>query len=317
MFCQGNRQKGVVLDKKDRIDLFGGSVLLIFSGVLGLNQVLIKLVNEGLQPVFSAGLRSAVALVFVLGYALWRRKKLSIRDGSLPAGLMTGTLFATEFVFLFMALDYTTVTRVSIFFYSMPVWMTIGAHFVLPGDRMTPSKLAGLALAMIGVVWAFADRGTGGGSIIGDILCTLGAMCWAAIGLSARVSRLSRSTPEMQLIYQLAVSTVILLPLSLVFGPLIRDLALWHIGVFAFMAIGVAAAGFLIWFWILSIYPASEVASYSFLAPVFGVIFGWVILGEKLSVTIIGALALVSLGIVLINRRPSVQIVASRSVKSL
>ncbi len=306
----------MILDKKNRVDLFGGTVLLLFSGVLGLNQVLIKLVNEGLQPVFSAGLRSAVALVFVLGYALWRRKRLSIRDGSLVAGLVTGTLFATEFVFLFLALDYTTVTRVSIFFYSMPIWMTIGAHFFLPDQRMTATKLMGLLLAMAGVVWAFADRGTGGGSIVGDILCTLGAICWAAIGLSARVSRLNRSTPEMQLIYQLAVSAVILLPLSLFFGPLVRALELWHLGVFAFMTIGVVSVGFLVWFWVLSIYPASEVASYSFLAPVFGVVFGWFILGEDLGVTIVGALALVSFGIVLINRRPRDQSRASLSVRS-
>jgi len=104
------------LEKKDRIDLFGASTLVAFSILLGLNQVMIKLVNGGLQPVFSAGLRSAVALVLVLSYALWRRKRLSIRDGSLKAGLFSGALFAIEFVFLFMALDFTTVTRVSIFF---------------------------------------------------------------------------------------------------------------------------------------------------------------------------------------------------------
>jgi len=50
-------------------------------------------------------------------------------------------------------------------------------------------------------------------------------------------------------------------------------------------------------------------ASFGFLSPVFGVFFGWLILGEALSVSVIGGLILVSVGIVLINkkqRRPAI-----------
>jgi drug/metabolite transporter (DMT)-like permease len=292
------------LDKKDRIDLFGGSALLALSIMLGLNTVMIKVVNDGLQPVFSAGARSACAFFIVLAYAMWRRKNLSISDGSLVPGVITGVLFAVEFIFLFVALDYTTVTRVSIFFYTMPIWMALGAHFLVDGERITSRKALGLVIAMIGVIWAFADRGTGGGNIIGDILVTIGAMCWAAIGLTARVSKMNRAVPEMQLLYQLAISTVILLPLAFLMGPVIRELELWHLAIFAVMVIGVVSVGFLVWFWILSIYPPSEMASYSFLAPVFGVIFGWLFLGEQIGLTIIGALTLVSVGIVLINQKP-------------
>lgn len=292
------------MQRRDKIDLFGGSALLALSLMLGLNQVLIKVTNDGLQPVFSAGLRSGLAFCCVLLWALWRGRHLTIRDGSLGPGILTGILFAIEFVFLFLALDYTTVARVSIFFYSMPVWMTIGAHLFLPDDKINPKKMLGLSLSMIGVAWAFADRGAGGGSILGDVLCTIGAMCWAAIGLIARVSKMNRAVPEMQLLYQLSVSAIILLPLSLFFGPLLRELEPVHLALFAIMVIGVVSIGFLTWFWLLSIYPASEMASYSFLAPVFGVIFGWLFLGEQIGLTIIGALTLVSLGIVLINHKP-------------
>jgi len=292
------------MERKDRIDLFGGTTLMMFSALLGLNQVMIKLVNGGLQPVFSAGLRSALSLVIVLGFALWRGQRLGIRDGSLVPGILTGILFGSEFVFLFLALDYTTVARASIFFYSMPIWMALGAHFLVPGERITAVRALGLLLAMAGVIWAFSDRGAGSGNALGDILCTIGAMFWAAIGLTARLSRMNRATPEMQLLYQLAVSSVILIPLSLLFGPLIRDLQIWHLGIFAVMVIGVVSVGFLLWFWLLSIYPASDMAAFSFLAPVFGVIFGWLILGEQIGVTIIGALVLVCAGIVLISRKP-------------
>ncbi|MBZ0130013.1 MAG: DMT family transporter [Rhodobacteraceae bacterium] len=296
------------MERKDHIDLLGGTALLLLSLMLGLNQVMIKVVNDGMQPVFSAGMRSVLAFVLVLAYALWRKKRLTIRDGSLVAGIVTGILFALEFISLFLALDYTTVTRVSIFFYSMPIWMTLGAHFWIKGERITTRKAIGLALAMAGVVWAFSDRGTGGGSLLGDVMCTIAAMCWAGIGLIARVTKMNRSTPEMQLLYQLSVSALILMPLAFLLqgqiGPVIRDLQMWHLAVFAVMVVGVVAIGFLVWFWILSIYPSSEMASYAFLSPVFGVIFGWLLLDEVISLTIIGALVLVSAGIVLINRKP-------------
>ncbi len=74
-------------------------------------------------------------------------------------------------------------------------------------------------------------------------------------------------------------------------------------GMFAFQVIGVACIGFLSWFWILSIYPASDMASFGFLAPVFGVIFGGLILGEEITLNIAAALALVGTGIALVNRR--------------
>ena len=76
--------------------------------IFGLNQVMIKVVNVGLQPVFQAGLRSVCALVVVFIYALVRRKHLSVTDGSLKPGIITGILFATEFIFLF-TIKYRTI----------------------------------------------------------------------------------------------------------------------------------------------------------------------------------------------------------------
>jgi drug/metabolite transporter (DMT)-like permease len=92
-----------------------------------------------------------------------------------------------------------------------------------------------------------------------------------------------------------------LIPVAFFFGPFIRDLQLLHIFLFGFQVIGIVSIGFVLWFWVLSIYPASDMASFSFLAPVFGVIFGWLVLGENIGITIVGSLFLVSVGIILIN----------------
>ena len=146
------------MDRKDRIDALGATLLVGFSMLLGLNQVLVKLVNSGLAPVFQAGLRSPCAFLPVLLYALYARKKLSINDGSLIPGIVCGFFFASEFLLLFQALDYTTVARASVFFYTMPFWLAVAAHFLIPGERLTTVRIAGLALAVAGIAWALLEK---------------------------------------------------------------------------------------------------------------------------------------------------------------
>ncbi len=293
------------MERKDRIDALGGAVLLSFSLLMGLNQVMIKLVNAGLQPVFQAGLRSAFAFLPVLAFALLARRRLSLTDGSFWPGILCGGFFATEFLLLFQSVEYTSVARVSVFFYTMPFWVAAGAHFLIPGERLTRVRALGLVLAASGVALALLrnDSPAGEHALFGDLLSLIGAMFWAGIVFLARLTKFSRSSAEMQLLYQLAVSAVVLLAVAPLFGPVIRDMTPALAGIFAFQVIAVVCVGFLAWFWVLKIYPASDMASYSFLAPVFGVLFSWLILHEEISWSVIAALALVAAGIYLVNRR--------------
>ncbi|MEM7508547.1 MAG: DMT family transporter [Pseudomonadota bacterium] len=291
--------------RKDRIDLTGAVMLIWFSALMGLNQPLIKLVNTGLAPVFQAGLRSACAILPVLLYAWLTRKRLGFGGGTLGPGLICGVLFSVEFVMLFTALEFTTASRSAIFFYTMPFWLALGAHVLIPGERLTPIRLLGLGLAIAGVAVALADWGTQAGpdAWIGDLLCLAAALCWAVLALMMRTTALARTSPEMQLLYQLGISAVLLLALAPFLGPLVREMTPALAGIFAFQVLAVVSFGFLGWFWVLSIYPPAKMASFSFLAPVFGVGFGWLILGEALRPSLLVALALVGVGIYLVNRR--------------
>ena len=294
------------MDRKDRIDAFGAVSLVAFSALLGLNQVVIEGVNEGVQPVFAAGLRSAGAVLLLYLWMRVRGGRPQVLPGTAWSGLACGLLFGVEFVFLFVALDLTTVARASVIFYSMPVWLALAAHLLIAGDRLSGRKAVGLALAMAGVAWAILDRpGSGGVSLLGDILALLAAICWAAIAVLARATSFSRVAPAMQLYWQVGVSAVLLLALAPLFGPLLRDIAPVHVAGMAFQIVAVATGAFLFWFWLLKIYPASGVASFSFLSPIFGVAFGWLILGETVGRGLLAALALVCLGLVLINRAPT------------
>jgi len=291
------------MERRTRMDALGAGLLIGMSVQLGLNQAMVKFVNAGLAPVFQSGLRSLCALPIVLVFAVLMRRRLSISDGSLPWGMLNGVLFSAEFLLLFIALDYTTVARVSLFFYLMPIWVAIGAHFLLPDEPLHLNKIAGLGVAVAGVLLALTgDLGSAGERAwLGDLLALAGGMFWAAIALLTRL-KLDDCSAEMNLLYQLAVSSVLLLAAAPLFGDLIRAVTPAIVLIFAAQVLFIVCIGFLLWFWILSVYPTSNMASFGLLTPVFGVLFGWLIFDDPLTPVFIVAIALVSVGVLLVNR---------------
>ena len=171
------------------------------------------------------------------------------------------------------------------------------------GGIVTNPNCSTVVLAMAGVAWALADpQSRGAGNIWGDLLALLASWAWAGIALNVRLTRTSELNPEGQLFWQLAVSAVVLCVVAPLFGPLWRETGLLSLFGLAYGVL-VASLGFMFWLRLMGIYPASDIASFSFLSPVMAVVFGWLVFDEPVGPDFLGALALTSVGIVLINRR--------------
>jgi drug/metabolite transporter (DMT)-like permease len=165
--------------------------------------------------------------------------------------------------------------------------------------------VAGLACAFTGIAVAFADalRLPTRAELIGDALTLGGAVCWGATTVAIKASRRTHLTPNKTLFYQLAGSALILLPLSAAVGePGLRAPSAVAVGALAFQIVIVAFASYLAWFWLLARYPASELSVFSFLTPLFGMAAGALVLGERVGPALAIAMALVALGIYLVNR---------------
>ncbi|GFE51739.1 multidrug DMT transporter permease [Roseobacter cerasinus] len=290
------------------MDAFGATALILFALHLAFNQVVIKVTNGGFNPVFAAGLRSAGAVLVLLIWIRLRGITLRVPRDAIPAGVLSGVFFALEFTCLFLSLDLTTVSRAAVILYSMPIWLALASHFLVSSERLTWVRSLGLALAMGGVALALLDRSDGAAQLTGDLLALVAAISWAGIALCVKITPLSAVPPAQQLMFQVLISAPILLLVSFGFGDLIRDLQPVHVAGLLFQIVAVASLGFLAWLWLMSIYPAASVASFSFLSPVFAVILGWLLLGEQVSLKVWVALALVAAGITLINRRPRRQV---------
>ena len=285
------------------MDVSGAVWLSGFSLILAFNQVVIKLTSGGLQPVFMASLRSFLALA-VLGIWMWSQNiAIFPKRHNIWSALLMGFLFYFEFVLLFQALDWTTVSRASLLFYTMPIWLAISAHFLLPNETLTPKRILGLIFAILGVALALLDRPEEGeASLTGDIMALVGAFGWAGIALCARVTRISEERAETILFAQLLASGPLLLLSALFFGPFVRGVDLFD-GLGLLFQVFVASYGFLLWFRLIGIYEASSVVSFSFLAPVLSVALGWLILAENAGWNLVFALVLVTAGLILINRK--------------
>lgn len=290
--------------RKERLDGVGLAALIAVTFLLAINQIVVKEVNRGLQPVFFAGARSVLAIVFVYAWLKYRGFWDRIRWADLGPGVAIGTVFAIEFLCLFMALDLTAVGRASVIFYSMPLWLAVAAHFWLPNERITPKRGAGLGLAFIGTAWAILSKSPSGhASIAGDMFALVGAWGWAGTAFLARKTRLREAGPEAQLFWMVLISGPILLAASPFFGPLIRDVQPIHWLWLVFQAGVIVAGVFITWLWLLSVYPTSTVASFSFLTPLFAIILGYLIFDEALSFGLMMAAGFVAAGIALINHR--------------
>lgn len=291
------------IERRDVIDGFAITIMLLLTFSWGLNQVAIKVANTGYNPVFLTIARSAIAGVLVYGWCVYRGIRLFQNDGTLRAGILVGALFGLEFILIFLGLDYTTAARGALMINTMPFWVLIGAHFVL-GERITAKKTFGLLLAFIGVALVFADQLSlpDRRALIGDVMCLVAGILWAATTLIIKKSRLSEASAEKTLMYQLAVSALISIPFLPLAGPLLREVSTLATGALLFQAVFVVAFTYVLWFWMIRTYPASGLSSFAFLTPAFGVLCGGFLLNEPLSFNIFAALTLIALGLFVVNR---------------
>ncbi len=287
------------------LDLTAMTILLVLCVSWGLQQVAIKVANRGISPLFQSGIRSVGATAFIWIWMAVRRETLMERDGTLWWGIAAGLLFSAEFILIYWGLDYTHASRAVIFLYMSPFVVALGAQLFIPGEHLRTIQVVGLCCAFAGIVVVFRESLSYPTyeMLIGDGMLAVAAVLWGATTVLIKAGPLARIKPSKTLLYQLAVSAVVL-PLGslaknepgiVLMTPLIA-------GSLVYQTVWVAFITYLAWFWLIRHYPPSRLASFTFLTPLFGVIAGGVLLNEPITGSLVLALVLVGMGIFLVNR---------------
>jgi drug/metabolite transporter (DMT)-like permease len=270
----------------------------------GLSQVSIKVANRGVSPIFQAAVRSIIAASLLALWARLRGMPLLHRDRTLLHGLAIGLFFGTEFVFVYLGLYYTTASHAVIFLYTAPFFVALGAHWLLPAEPLTRRKSVGLALAFVGVLATFWDslHFPTRLQLLGDLLSLTAGFLWAATSVYLKRVVRTSMTPSQMLFYQLGFSAVQLSAMSLLFeSRQVTDLSGVVLASIAYQGIIVAFASYLVWFWLIQVYPVSNISGFTFFTPIFGILLGGLLLQEPLTAKLLIGGGLVTSGMILVN----------------
>jgi drug/metabolite transporter (DMT)-like permease len=293
--------------RKHHLDALAVSLLLACCLFWGFQQILIKTTVGEIPPLWQASIRFVGATALLLGWCAIRGVRLFERDGTLAAGLLAGALFAGEFSCIYIGLRDTTASRLTVFLYTSPFVVALGLAKLVPAERLRPLQWTGLLIAFAAVAVAFSEGFSGGSSarqLRGDALALAAGVLWGSTTLVIRASAMSTISAEKTLFYQVAVTAVAAPVLSLALGEtwsLRYSTYAW--GSVAVQTVIGAFASYLTWMWLLRHYPATQMSSFTFLTPVFALVFGVALLNEPLTIQLMLALCGVAAGIVLVNRR--------------
>ncbi|MCP3872711.1 MAG: DMT family transporter [Desulfobacteraceae bacterium] len=292
-------------NKNAALDVKGIILLIILCASWGLNQVAIKVAIQDIPPIIQAGIRSIGSAILVLIWMKLCSIPVLTKDKSLFWGILAGLLFSAEFIFIYWGLNFTNASRAVIFINTSPFAVAIGAQFFIPGENINKSQAIGLCLAFIGILIAFNESINlpTKQMLIGDIMLTIAAIIWGATTVLIKASPLAVIAPSKTLLYQLAVSAVVLPIVSIIFRePQIETLSILTFGSIFYQIFWIAFITYIAWFWLISNYAVSRLASFTFLTPIFGVIAGALFLNEQITIYLLCALFLVGSGIYLVNR---------------
>jgi len=292
------------LPMRRALDLRAVVLVLLLCVIWGIQQVAIKFVAADVPPVMQLAIRFAGASVVFGFWVAATEGRRAFGDGTLRSGLLLGLMFALEFVLAGSALLHTTAAHTTVFLYSAPIFTALGLQF-LPEERLARAQWIGIGAAFAGIILAFV--GPGGRPVAelvyGDSLALLGGAAWGLSNVVLRRGRVGRAAAAKTVLYQVGTATLLLAAFAALTGQTQVELSSMTILALLFQTLVIAISSYLIWFWLLRHYLTSRLMLLSLLTPLFGVLFGAALLGDRIDLRFgLGAM-LVLTGVLVVNFR--------------
>jgi len=274
--------------------------------VWGSTWLAIKVGLGSLPPLLFAGIRFFIAWGLLLTYALAMRMEFPRDKTSWRAMLFLGlTQITIPYALVFWGEQYTTAGLSAVLFATVPFFVAVFAHLILPDERLSAWKLAGILVSFIGVTIIFSrelmvtDNSFWGGLAL--IVGAGSAGCANVVG-----KKYSQSiNPIVNVLVQMGIGALLLT----VGGTLLEREASLHFdqtSIFAvlYLAVAGSAFAFVALYWLFTRMEVTRVSLFTFITPIVAVILGWLILGEKMDLNVAFGAALILVGVILVNQIP-------------
>jgi drug/metabolite transporter (DMT)-like permease len=278
------------------------TVLLLAS--FGANAVAVKISFTGIGVYTSAGIRFALAALFIIIWIRATGRSLAISSRNLKRALILGIAFTIQLSLFYKGISLTTATRAILIGNLQPFFLLFFAHFFIPGDTFTLRKLAGLLLGISGIILLINPQSVlSGAHNNGDVMILGSTVLWAATAVYIKLI-IEEMLPSHIVLYQLLFSA----PLFLLEGFLWDTTMISHIdgaviGSMLFQSAVTGSLGFIAWNTLIKKYGTVALHSYLFIMPIAGVSLSWLLLGEDVTTLVFASLALVVAGIIVVNSK--------------
>lgn len=271
-----------------------GLLALLVVVVWGLNFVVIKVGLHNMPPLMLAGLRFLLVAFPALFF---------VARPKIPFRLLLGyglTISFGQFAFLFCAINFGMPAGLASLVLQAQAFFTIILGALVFGERLQGKQLAGIALAVVGVL-VLAEASLNGQhvALLGFLLTLAAAFCWASGNIfNKKIMQLETRPAVMSLVVWSALIPIVpfMAASYLLDGPTVMlhslvTLDLTTVLSLIYLAFVATIVGYGIWGALLGRYETWRVAPLSLLVPVVGIASAALLLDEKLgALQLVGAL---------------------------
>src|ERR1044072_8444705 len=283
--------------------------------IWGSTYLAIRYAVETIPPLFVAGLRHLIAGALLFGWCWWRGLR-PVRQQWFATIVLAALFFLIGHGTLHWA-EQTLPSGVAAFLLAIePVFVAILVS-ATHRSGFTPSLLSGLLLGLFGVGLIIGDEvRTGSSELLKSLIVLIGAASWSIGSIYSRSKKL-HPDPRMSAAMSLLAGSLMLLVVGLITGEGAR-LHVSAVSSKSFLAlVYLTVAGSLVaysaYFWLLSRFPPTLVATHTYVNPLVAVVLGWAIGGEALTARFLFGGVLVIAAIALVGRANSRKATAARS----
>jgi len=294
----GNRTNGGLLP---------GLVFTFLCFVWGSTWLAIKVGLGSLPPITFAGIRFVIASSLLASYAIAKRVEFPKDANSWRVMLFLSlSQIAVPYALAFWGEQYMTAGLTSLLFATLPFFVAVFAHFMIPSERVTTRKVTAMLLCFIGVAVIFSrELMFTVNSFWGGIAVVASAGIAGCANVVGKKYSLSINS-TVNVVVQMGVGSILLVAAGLVLEhgvPLNFDYA----SVFAIVYLAVLGStfAFVALYWLFTRMEVTRISLFTFITPIVAVLLGWLILGESVDINVAAGGSLILVGVVLLSRVPA------------
>ncbi len=286
------------------MDLKGAAMAVLISLLWGANTVVIKMGLEDAPPLRLAWMRFVVGGVVIClwAWATGRFAGFRVEPAEWRPLVFLGLLFSVQMTATNVGTWLTSAAHAAVLLNLYAVHTVVLAHFLIPGDRLTVKKLAGVLIAYAGIVLLGARQITRGSpTLVGDVIVTVAGVLLAerTVYLARAVQRLD---PVKLLLTQAIVGTALFVVVSALVEPAGTRWSLRLAASIGYQGVLISGFNFVVNLALLRRYRPSALSAFFLTQPIFGVIAAALVAGDPLTADILVACAAVAIGIGLTSR---------------